>query len=325
MALRLHVVDRHTEVERLVRTAEFNGNLEIDRKPVLLYSSQVFGSGKTMFGINATLLLNDTVIKQALLHPSLNATDVYQDLIDMRKSQTFTQDMVDSYTNTKTVYVDLGLGLEKSPVRAEKRTTFHEALYHAIYCAATNGHITIQQLDSEIGSYSPTSLIDLLVRKTKHTGKWFFFIDEIGSMETLESDYDDIKPRSVDAYTRLFGILRPFLKRKDTFAFCAGKSAHLTAKSLEESTSPVLLRLMAMSPLLPQHIAEVLHKTKHQGKLLYHALGLSDDNAVLVLAGILYHYTGGIPRLVLAALESLLSAAPIPPTKGEIEKVFTFK
>jgi hypothetical protein len=70
----------------------------------------------------------------------------------------------------------------------------------------------------------------------------------------------------------------------------------------------------------------VLRKTEHQGKPLYLALELPDDGAGLVLlADILYHYTGGIPRLVLATLESLLSAVPLPPTKGEIEKVFTFK
>jgi hypothetical protein len=148
----------------------------------------------------------------------------------------------------------------------------------------------------------------------------------------LGKDYEDIqnpathlttKPQSVDAYTRLFGILLPFLRRDDTFVFCAGKSAHLTAKSLEESRSPVRLRLLAMSPLLPQHIVEVLRKTNHKGKTLQQVLGLPDD--LLPFAEILYHYTGGIPRLLLAVLESLLGTAPLPPTKDEIEKVFTFK
>jgi hypothetical protein len=323
-SLRLYTVDRHMEVERLVRTAEFNGHLDVDYKPVLLYSSQVFGSGKTKFGINATLLLKDPAVKQALLRPNYDTTDIPQDLIDMRKEQKFTEELVDSYINARTVYVDLGRGLESSPVGAEKRITFRHALYHAIYCAATGGHVTIQQLNSEIGSYSPVSLMDLLVRKTEHTGKWFFFIDEIGSMETLELDYDDIKPQSVDAYTTLFATLRPFLQREDTFVFCAGKSAHLTSKSLEESTSPVVLRLLAMSPLQPQHIVEVLRKTEHRGKPLQQTLGLHDDD-LLPFAEILYRYTGGIPRLVLASFVSLLGAAPLPPTIGEIEKVFIFK
>ena len=41
----LTVVDRHIEVEWLVRTAEFNHS-SIGDKPVLLYSSQTFGTGK---------------------------------------------------------------------------------------------------------------------------------------------------------------------------------------------------------------------------------------------------------------------------------------
>lgn len=134
MALDLHVVDRHTEVERLVRTAEYNGVLRSDRKPVLLYSSQVFGSGKTMFGIHATSLLKDPAVVQALIHPPISATDVPQDLIDNRNKQTFTQEKVDSYINARTVYVDLGLGLAKSAATeaGNHTTTFENALYHAI-------------------------------------------------------------------------------------------------------------------------------------------------------------------------------------------------
>ncbi len=323
-ALQLHVVDRHTEVERLVRTAEYNGSLGSDRKPVLLYSSQVFGSGKTMFGINAISLIKDPAVAQALIDPPTDAPNIPRDLINMRRNQEFTQEKVDSYINAKTVYVDLALGLEKSPVRAEKRMTFEEALYHAIYSAATDTKIAITDLDSKIGTYSADNLMSLLVKETGHTGKWFLFIDEIGHMEVLERHYDEIKSKpTVVAYTALFTLLRPFLTRNDTFAFCAGKSAHLTAKSLEESTSPVLLRLLAVSPLLPQHIVEVLRMTKYPpNKPLYLALGLPDDDKILLLlAKVLYHYTGGIPRLVLAALESLLSNSPVPLTSDGMEQV----
>jgi hypothetical protein len=324
-SLRLHVVDRHTEVERLVRTAELNGNNATDRKPVLLYSSQAFGSGKTMFGINAISLLQDSAVVQALLCPATDATNVPADLIEMRRTQTFTKDIVDLYINAKTVYVDLGLGMAKSAAIEEKRTTFQDALYHAIYRAAV-GKITFAQFKAKLVNFDPDELMDLLIQETKHTGKWFFFIDEIGSMETLAKAYDDIKPQPADAYAWLFKLLHPFLIRKDTFAFCAGKSAHLTKMSLAETSSPVLLRLMAMSPLQPLHIIEVLRKTQHQDKRLFQALELpDDDNKLRLFADILYHYTGGIPRLILATLESLLSAAPLPPTSDEIEKLMNDK
>lgn len=249
VSLQLAVVDRLIEVETLVRTAESNGHLSASDKPVLLYSSQMFGSGKTTFGINAISLLQQVpTISQALLDPPTATDDVPQYLSAMREGQTFTPQLVDSYRTARTLFVDLSR-LEESPTTTERRITFKEALYHALYCAAIGG-TAIHQFLREILTLSPHSLLDLLVQKTGHKGKWFFFIDEIGHIENLGLDYDDIanpglhlttnpNPKRINGYTRLFDILHWFLVRNDTFVFCAGKSARLTEKSLEESGSPV--------------------------------------------------------------------------------------
>lgn len=328
--LRLHVVDRNTEVERLVRTAEFNKHLLDTEKPILLYSSQVFGSGKSTFGVNAISLLQDPAVIQALLHPP-SAANLPQDLIDMRDGQKFTQELVDSFLATRTIYVDLKKGLVEST--NTNKISFKKALYHKLYCTAV-GNISTKDFFAEIEDFDSGPFMDLLVRKTGHTGKWFFFIDEIGYMEQMAKEYPDInepttfdsnsKPKHIDGYTRLFDVLCPFLVRDDTFVFCAGKSAHLTSKSLKESGSPVRLRLLAMSPLQPQHIVEVLQKSTHKSQSLQQALGVT-KNLLLPFAEILYWYTGGIPRLICRALESLLGKAPIPLDEDEIKKVFILK
>ncbi len=111
--------------------------------------------------------------------------------------------------------MDLSRGLAKSPSIAEKRVTFQEALYHAIYCA-TIGRIPIHEFLGEVKTIEPDTLMDLLERKTGHKGKWLFFIDEIGKIDHMANDYEDIKnptpyinskPQHIDGYALLFDIL----------------------------------------------------------------------------------------------------------------------
>jgi len=337
VAVQLAVVDRHTEVERLLRTAELNHARGTDGKPLvdkpfLLYSSQVFGSGKTTFGTYVSTLIRDKVVEERLLRPSETADiSTPGDLVDLRRDQKFTEDLLNSYKEMKTVVVDLKEGLSQSSSQKDVKITFQESLYHALYCSAV-GRIPIAQFFEEIKNViEPNALMHLLVEKTGHKGKWFFFIDEIGYTERLATSYPDIqhpagytsnKIRKIDVYTRLFDILHQFITREDCFAFCAGKSAALTEKSLEESGSPLRLRLLALSALQPEHICEVLRKTTHKGETLQKALGVSDE-LLPVFAEIVFLYTGGIPRLIRRTFESLLSRhEPVPQSRDEIIKVF---
>ena len=84
------------------------------------------------------------------------------------------------------------------------------------------------------------------------------------------------------------------------------------------------LRLLVLAPLQPQHIVDVVHETTHKGKPLQQALGVSDD-LLEPFAEIVYRYTGGIPRLVCRAFESLLGTTPNLQNQDAIEKVFTFE
>ncbi len=99
-ALSLYVADRNTGVERLVRMAEFNQSLPATEKPVLLYSAQMFGSGKSTFGVKAISLLNDPAVQHTLLNPPTD-TNVPLDLSTMRSKQHFSQELVDLYLNAK--------------------------------------------------------------------------------------------------------------------------------------------------------------------------------------------------------------------------------
>jgi hypothetical protein len=343
------VVDRNIEVEWLIRTAERNhsrtssGKPLLD-KPVLLYSSQTFGAGKTTFGTNVIHLLGDATVQARLLNPPATANNnsnsnnnnnnnnngpvIPSDLADMRRTQTFTKDLVDSYAKAKTIFVDLKGEMAKSSTNP---ITFEEALYHAMFCSAVGKLVPFRPFIEAIDVITPSNLIDLLIKETGHNGKWFFFIDEIGYIEGMVETYKDLKnpaayvttkPQHIDAYTRLFDILHPFITREDSFVFCAGKSANLTEKSLEESGSPLRLRLLALSALQPAHIIEAIRKTTYNGQPLQKVLGISD--ALLpVFAQIVYDYTGGIPRLIRRVFESLVSRnAPIPQDKDGIIKVF---
>jgi hypothetical protein len=180
--LSLKVVDRHMEMERLIRTAERNhervaGKLLLD-KPYLLYSSQVFGSGKTTFRMVATTLVGDTVVASRLLNPPTNDT-VSHDLADMRRTQQFTPSILASYANAKTVFVDL----KHIPLPTETPFTFREALYCAFFNAATGSDVSVLQFRKDLQQLAAGALVQMLVERTGHKGKWFFFVDEIGYIE----------------------------------------------------------------------------------------------------------------------------------------------
>jgi hypothetical protein len=110
--------------------------------------------------------------------------------------------------------------------------------------------------------------------------------------------------------------------RDDSFAFCAGKSAKLTAISLEESGSPVRVCLLALSALQPAHIIDIIANTTRYGQPIMKLLGLTED-VLPIFAQIVYHFTGGIPHLISRTLESLLAHnIPISANKDLIIKVF---
>lgn len=67
---------------------------------------------------------------------------------------------------------------------------------------------------------------------------------------------------------------------------------------------------------------EAVQKTTNNGKLLQQALGVS-DGLLEPFAKIVYHYTGGIPRFVCRAFESLFVVKPILQDPDAIEMVFT--
>lgn len=324
-------------MEQLVRTAEFNHSIGSNSalpqdKPCLLYSPETFSSGKTTFGYRGLSLLHDPITTSLLLHPPAPTKDTPADLIAMRNKQTFTQDLLDSYINARTLFVDLRGGLSRSCSMAPKHISFKEALYHAIYCAATGGRIHFHDFLDEIGTIAPENLMTLIAKKTGYTGRWFMFIDNVEYTEREIYAYDDLKdpasyltqPTSglVDCYSLLFDILHPFLLREEIFIYCAGQSPYLAERTLYGSL--VRLQKLALPTLQREHIIKTLCITIHEGISLQQALRI-DDTVLPLFAATLHQHTRGIPLYITRVLESLLGyhKPTIPHTKAEIEKVYS--
>eukprot|EP00727_Mastigamoeba_balamuthi_P007184 m51a1_g3086 hypothetical protein (619) ;mRNA; r:67416-75468 len=103
----LAVVDRDVEVELIMRFAYYNFHLSAGH-PQLLYSSQMFGSGKTFLAknliplVNAALKQEHSVLLGSLLDPPAALRDGEVDhcfLSEFRKSQKWTRDLVEQFAS----------------------------------------------------------------------------------------------------------------------------------------------------------------------------------------------------------------------------------
>ena len=72
----LAAVDRNIEVEIIVRTADLNHLLDDVAKPVLLFSPQLFGSGKTFLGTHAVEILANDVAHSGPISASLRKPNI---------------------------------------------------------------------------------------------------------------------------------------------------------------------------------------------------------------------------------------------------------
>eukprot|EP00727_Mastigamoeba_balamuthi_P008738 m51a1_g4487 hypothetical protein (723) ;mRNA; r:284797-287931 len=231
--LSLHPVDRELEVEILVRTALANRSIAASEKPYLLYSSQMFGAGKTFFGEHAIPLLRDDLerggpITGALLNPP-DDTPREHDRANLRElrlhqPRSWTRELVAEYANARTVVVDL------ENIVWPTKSTFKEALYRLIFLSATG-------CSEEEVSFEPARLVKSIEEKTGHAGSWFFFFDEIGWGEQHTKAFAEFSERQ--PHLVILDAIKLFLRLQNVFVFCAGNDKLLADEmSLRLRTSP---------------------------------------------------------------------------------------
>eukprot|EP00727_Mastigamoeba_balamuthi_P002408 m51a1_g12164 hypothetical protein (584) ;mRNA; f:46-2754 len=262
------------EVEILARHAHLNAHLDELHKPFMLFTSQLFGSGKSFFGTHAIDILADDFalrdgqgrhtgpVTLALLgSPPSGLAGQWTDrcsLSALRRSQALTLDDVKLYSEARTVHVPLD---QLYPLfDGGKPVPFFMALNAWICARALNpraGHRDAKTAaallkDRECWS-CPADVLETMAEETKHRGLWFIFLDEIGAAEVELSrrfagdEFGD----GAKGFATILQALRPWIQGESrAFSFVAGKSLSLAESAIKyQLDSPVRLRYLALGAL----------------------------------------------------------------------------
>ena len=270
-------VDREIAVEVIVRTAKWNWD-KTDDHPTVIFTTQMFGSGKTFVCQNLIKIFKSDVeshgpISQCLINgPSQRIKDLpgseQCNLSGMRYIP-FSEEEVEEIANARTIFVDF----RNIPLpRPGNRASLTDSLYLAILNSAIGETKTLEEY-YQIFSYCPNPklLADFLAKKTGHQGKWFIAFDEIGFIDDRNYDIffesgSQKKKKTQTARVSLSHIdpdsrYRPFLTivgglsrelKKRFFVFCAGKSNEMCEYavriSLNQVVSPVTIHFLVLPP-----------------------------------------------------------------------------
>eukprot|EP00871_Galdieria_phlegrea_P002866 jgi/Galph1/3580/GphlegSOOS_G2202.1 len=139
----------------------------------------------------------------------------------------------------------------------------------------------------------------------------FLAFDEIGTLEAKTNKYDfGTHPVvGVRPYNNFFGIIRELCEQDNLFFLVVGKSNGLSIQNYATSVSRVLLRFIPLSPLDSPSIKGHLEKsaTRLPNKPLASEFLCSASLRVEELADVLLEYTGGVPGLLIRAVNILLN------------------
>jgi hypothetical protein len=316
-------VNRVPQVETILFSAQHNWNRGKPDKPLISYSAQLMGSGKTYFGEN---------IQQKIISLSNNTNPTPEASTDMKVlkqiNTAIDSSVMKQFLEAKYIYVDLTKDL------SHKLRTFDEALYTAIWKKA---NLSIDDFPKD---WTPANFIKELKEKCGKDSI-FLIVDEVGKVVDLTVFYKDLEPPVIEPtdsseeqkkkkkqnltkpYHVLFEYISSFADLKGIFLYVCGKSTELTTFSESTVTqSPVRLQRIHLPTLNEEYINQILMGTMVDGESLEKKINLSSKLRPNFI-NMMYEYTRGVPRLLSRCFE-YLNANPLKEncTNEELSKVF---
>jgi hypothetical protein len=356
-------VSREKELEALVRISAHNwcSKLAKYRAPILAFTTQNFGSGKSFFGQNLPQLMRDDLEHHGSVQRSLLGNPMGK--VDGLISHKFSIEDLEAFANADVITIDLRRLL------SNKSSSLQSLVYQTIFAEATGESISSQ--GAKDAAQYPGELFDKIrsfnqAQNRRSDGHYVVFFDEIAALEGLKnhSPYvDDINPVLLEAQGKVFqtdenkknaeieAIYKVFLHTvwnimatKNVYIFAAGKSAYLgehwtSAGNFDSSTSPLSLRMFVLEPFKAEHIEKILVSTKWDSfqppetpsvRSLVEGFGLLDESTeqpglskVEAFCGVILDHTGGIPRYVQATLMELWRRGFSFSTDDDLDRTLT--
>lgn len=176
----------------------------------MLYSSQLYGAGKTFFATNLLSVLhedlknNGTITQNLLTSPPIEPTKDRCRLSALRLSQEghWDRNLIQKFVGARFLLVNCA--------QLPSGNTLEEGIFKKLHFLATGKII-------ENISYNYDNVIEkwneslLEQGKPPHNGKWFLFFDEIGCMESKAFLRKYGMENEPNPHTIFFRILEPFL------------------------------------------------------------------------------------------------------------------
>ncbi|KAH3756836.1 hypothetical protein Pelo_11335 [Pelomyxa schiedti] len=297
----LPFVDRNIEIELLIRWARFNACNRTSLKPTTLFSSQLFGSGKTYFAHNAIGYLRKDFASRGPITTSLicpGAVAPEDDRCDLsllrnQPSSPFTEELVSQYANSGTVIVDVSR-MESLP-------------------GATFDTVLVYYIASKVTGRDPAALFrehycDTLAQlhekmQAIKEGYWFICFDEIGALED-KAIQRHFSLEEFNCYSPLLTFLQKLLDVSDykIFFFLCGRSWKLIQITLGKTlNSPVRLRYLALGALSVKDIETILRASPI-------CVYIKEDEFTSI-SQTLFNLSGGVPRFIQLMYLALLADA----------------
>ncbi|KAH3767666.1 hypothetical protein Pelo_435 [Pelomyxa schiedti] len=305
---RLPFVDRNIEIELLVRVARENELAyrkgEGEEKPIVLFTAQLFGSGKTYFAKNAIPYLRQDfesrgpITQNLLNNPAVDPKDSRCDL-KLLRSLVFTEKDVDQFSQARTILMDM------AKLDAIPGASFEDSLACALASKAKEG-VNAQEVFNDKSCSTLVHLNKILT--DNYEGYWVICLDEIGALESAHVQAKfHIPPEN--CYDSLFYFISQVLfwsKFKVTFFIC-GKSWKLVQIALQKSlTSPLRLRYLGLGALHENYIETILRATPISEFL--------PEEDFRPIAKVVFKLSGGIPRIIQRMYTHLLAHAKVHAT-----------
>jgi hypothetical protein len=336
----LYPVNREDELELLLRIGAHN-SLSNDAdycKPVLAFTTQNFGSGKSYFGSKSPKLLRDDIMDNGIVNRRLTGQVARGPKCLGFHSNKFTSADLEAFRDSTVITVDLSVLLGK------RALTLESSIYQYIFAEATGTKFS-SDLAKAAGENPDVLFEEIREYNKEHSrlcnGHYVIFFDEIAALEDLIEFcpyYDDVnvelrsvrhtaikssetkKATEIQAVYRVFlAALRRIISAKDVYIFAAGKSGYFGEywTKLDSNTSPLTLHMFVLEPFRTEHIERILRNTiwplrtygdsdvgplTQKFGLLDESTGEISDSKMVNFCNTLLEYTGGIPRYVQATL-----------------------
>ncbi|KAH3765406.1 hypothetical protein Pelo_2742 [Pelomyxa schiedti] len=290
-------VDRNIEIELLVRWAQHNqhllgkpGYVGPITKLAALFSSQLFGSGKTFFADHElnTLLLT----LSNLVNPS--PPDEIDDRCGLAglRNYSFTQEDVRNFAEAKHLTVDL-----TTIMPLKEGQTARQAVPYWIL-ATLNGNTPYANFKN-IPFMHPGFIYENILMP-KWNGNWFICFDEVGVFEG-SSAHAGFPELVKNCFLPLLECIQELIltSKGKVFVFLCGKSWTLINLALGDVvTSPLYLQYLAMGALNAADI-EVILQSSDISRFL--------PSLLAPLAELIYDLSGGVPRIIYSTSWNLWS------------------